>query len=599
MMFMPQRLSMASFAVAAIIGVLAGSSTADNRLQAPRLEGATGAGGYTGVSGIGERRSLPNQYSFRYNGSEGRRFEHSFDMTTNAQFRRHNIDNVGERLRTESLYNNPWYWQNVGSLDTELMTGGSGIPLASYESDGNYYNPYFYDQWRTSDGQQHSGSMTSEIGLASRFAPEVHDTRGDRRDGPALLPGTNAPSIPNTPDGNRVGLLAADRTVLAGDRLGTTLRSDIDSSWSGRSLRMLGTGYSPSGLIRYQGSSIRGLASMPMQSATDTGLTNYDVARLRDDRMSGRMVPSVGAPWETRFKDLSTSSNRIQAEGDGSPPPMPTPLDLTETYQAMADRYASLHPSAMSLEERLDALDRDYRRFRGELIVGEMFDKDAPLVPASPPEGEGLEYPKSDEPEAPGDDEEVEDIKPVDQPPSLLSWNDYGLVLKHGQRIESMSSGDGSRFDDLMEAAAQRLADGDYLRAERRFNRALRFVRGHPLATAGMGHAQLGAGLYLSSALTLQSLLAFQPEMIDVQYASSLLPGQDELDRAISDLTRRIQGNADLDRYGFLLAYLGHQLDRPGLVEDGLNAMQQGGADDRFVQLLREIWTSQTTPVSP
>jgi len=583
----------------AAIGGSVTAITADNRLEAPRLQGATGVSGYSGVTGVGSRRQLPKQFSLRSNVAEGRRFEHSFDLRTNAQFSAHNIDDVSERMRSESLYNNPWYWQNVGSLDTELMTGGSGVPVAAYEADGDYYNPYFYDQWRTSDGQRHSGSMTGEINRGWRFEPSTENSRTDRRDGPAVLPGTNAPLSPPTTQTQHVGELAADRTVLAGDRLGTTLRSDIDSSWSGRSVRVLGNGLvGGSTPVRYQGSGLRGLSTAPMQSATDSGLTSYDVARLKDDQLSGRLVPAVGSPWETRFKDLAVSSTRMTNRADGSPPPMPASPDLTATYQAMADRYASLHPSSMSMEDRLDALDRDYRRFRGGVLSGDvMGDDDARLVPSSPPEGEGLGT-QPGEPET-SEESEVPEPSAIDQPPSALSWSDYGLVLRHGQRIDAFSVGDQSRFDDLMAAASQKLAEREYLRSERRFNRALRFVRGHPLATAGMGHAQLGAGLYLSSALTLQSLLAFQPEMIDVQYAPSLLPDQKDLDRAISVLTQRIQGDADLDRYGLLLAYIGHQLDREKLVADGLAAMERGGADEQFVKMLRDIWGPGVNAANP
>jgi len=171
-----------------------------------------------------------------------------------------------------------------------------------------------------------------------------------------------------------------------------------------------------------------------------------------------------------------------------------------------------------------------------------------------------------------------------------MEWKDYGLLLRHGQRVEALATGDGSRFDDLLMAGSQKLAAEDYFWAERRFNRALRFIPGHPLATAGLGHSQLGAGLYLSSALTLQTLLGFQPEMIDVRYDPALLPSQADLDRAVSTMADRLRGDRDLDRYGFLLAYIGHQIDRQDLVREGLDAMLRGGADKELTALLEEIW---------
>ena len=78
--------------------------------------------------------------------------------------------------------------------------------------------------------------------------------------------------------------------------------------------------------------------------------------------------------------------------------------------------------------------------------------------------------------------------------------------------------------------------------------------------------------------------------MIDVTYDRRLLPPQETLDKAISELISRLRFKADLDRYGFLLAYIGHQLDRPKMIRQGLDAMRQGGADETFVSLLEEVW---------
>ncbi len=564
---------------------LSGAVLAQNRLESPRIGSVQGVRGVSGYSGVGERRDLPSQYQFRNNAVAGRQFEQSFNMTTDQQFRDHNIDNVGERLRTESLYNNPWYWQNIGSLDTELMTGGSGLALNTSQADGNYYNPYFYDQWKTPSGQRHSGAMTSEIG---RVALARRDSGVGA--GPALLPGTNAPLDPDPP---RIGMLAADRTTLSGDRLATTLRSDIDDTWSGRLDREMGIGMrEDKQSIRYFASGLRGLATAPSKAGVlDMGLSSYDLARMREDQLSGRRVTAVGLPWDTNFKDLAIQSNPMDTRVQPGSTQLPTTPGLQGAHEAMADRYASLHPASMSLNDRLAALDADYRRLRGELVTGRKLPE--PLIPGGmapqettgTTEPTGTTKPESLESETPDD----ETLTIVDRLPPM-KWKDYGLVLRHGQKLDAFATKDGSRFDDLLMAGSQKLAAEDYFWAERRFNRALWFVPGHPLATAGLGHAQLGAGLYLSSALTLQTLLAFQPEMIDVMYDDELLPAQEDMDRAISTLAARLRGDRDLDRYGFLLAYIGHQLNRPQLIREGLDAMRRGDADREFRLLLEEVW---------
>jgi hypothetical protein len=115
--------------------------------------------------------------------------------------------------------------------------------------------------------------------------------------------------------------------------------------------------------------------------------------------------------------------------------------------------------------------------------------------------------------------------------------------------------------------------------------------------------------LYLSAALTLKSVLGFQPEMIDVRFDTALLPQEAALNRAISITTGRITKEQDLDRNGLLLAWLGHQLDRPILIQIGLDAMHQSGRDKHFTDLLEQVWsedaasapvaTPDRTPLKP
>jgi len=573
-----------------------------------QVHGVGGVSGDSGVSGVGTRRFLPHKFEYRANTIGGRRFEHSFDLTTNADFRSHNLDDPAASLQTTSLYNNPWYWQHVGSLQTEMMTGGSGNATMAGGTDGDYYNPYFYDQWKTGEGIRHSGAMTSEMGLNSRRDRNQRGEDIGRQNGPAKLPGTNEPLY--QPQHLSFGL-NADRSVLSGNRLGTSLRGGIDDTWDGRIERDMGHGMVRDGIpVRYVGSQIRGLATRSVvPGALDRGMTTFDLASVRDDGHRGIGVPPMGQTWDTRFGDLAVPGNRLPSTrlGDGTGtntlPHVPVAQDLSDIYQAMAERYGSLTPGSISATDRLNGLDRDYRTMRGGLIAG--FDTLPP--PATPedlfspprPAGElvtpGVQAGEDATPTGLGTSTaSTESARPVDVAP-VLKYEDYGLVLQHGQQVNSLAAGDGGRFDDLVTSAAQKLGSGDYLRAERRFNRALRFVPGHPLATAGLGHAELGANLYLSSALTLQTLLAFQPEMIDVQYAEHLLPAPADMDRAISILTGRIRREADLDRYGFLLAYIGHQLGRPSLVTAGLEAMRKANADKSFVDILEQVWSTNSS----
>ena len=141
-----------------------------------------------------------------------------------------------------------------------------------------------------------------------------------------------------------------------------------------------------------------------------------------------------------------------------------------------------------------------------------------------------------------------------------------------------------------MKSGEQRLADGEYFWAERHFDRALRFTPGHPLAIAGMGHAQIGAGLHVPAALTLRRLLTTNPEMIDVRYERAMLPKRIRLDLAVErlrDLIARVERDRQLR--GFVLAYIGHQVQDRTLVEEGLGHM----GDEPLRALLDAVWLAE------
>ena len=114
------------------------------------------------------------------------------------------------------------------------------------------------------------------------------------------------------------------------------------------------------------------------------------------------------------------------------------------------------------------------------------------------------------------------------------------------------------------------LREGDYFRAERRFEQAQGLAADNPLTEAGTAHAQLGAGLYLSASLTLRNLFIAFPELIDAKYDRALLPAADRLERAVSVMRDRATRGDDAPSYGVLMAYIGHQTGNRALVEEGL-----------------------------
>jgi hypothetical protein len=146
-------------------------------------------------------------------------------------------------------------------------------------------------------------------------------------------------------------------------------------------------------------------------------------------------------------------------------------------------------------------------------------------------------------------------------------------------------------LNQVLSEAEQRLHDGDYFSAERRFERALRLAPDHPMATAGIAHSQIGAGLYLSASLTLRTMFADHPEMIDVTYGEKALPPRERLNEVIT-LVKKYLADPQQDQagYGFLLAYLGRQIGDPKLVDEGLNAYSKAEPTSTLPPLLRSIW---------
>jgi tetratricopeptide (TPR) repeat protein len=266
-------------------------------------------------------------------------------------------------------------------------------------------------------------------------------------------------------------------------------------------------------------------------------------------------------------------------------------------------------------------VEEKYKELRKQLTGGlpPPFQPDASIE--QPEKPEAPEKPRDNNRFLPGMDDQGNLVEPSSNPPTdsgatdalfgpkadeknskraELNLDQFAVALKHGQHLEKLSPEDQGRFAELMLTAEQRLREGQYFLAERRFERALRFIPGHPLATVGIAHSQLGSGLYLSAAATLRTLLARQPELIDVTYGPDVLPDRERLLENVATIKQRLEAVRDLDSYAFLLAYLGHQLGDRALVEQGLNRLDSLAPSDSLAKLLRGIWLDgEVAPAAP
>lgn len=172
----------------------------------------------------------------------------------------------------------------------------------------------------------------------------------------------------------------------------------------------------------------------------------------------------------------------------------------------------------------------------------------------------------------------------------LIPIEDAARILRHGKTIDTLGVDDRRRVDELVKQGESALREGDYFRAERRFEQAQALAADNPLTEAGIAHAQLGAGLYLSASLTLRNLFISFPELIDAKYDRALLPAKERLDVAVSIMRERATRGDDSPSYGVLLAYIGHQTGDRALVQEGLAFVKGSERLDESRKLLEGIW---------
>ena len=314
-------------------------------------------------------------------------------------------------------------------------------------------------------------------------------------------------------------------------------------------------------------------------------LRNPDPFRANPNRVDpGLANPGLVAPTQGQPAPLST---------DGTGPQIRT------AYDDMMDRFRTasgvIDPNAVPPAGSTPDWARDLIDLR-RILRG---------LPSSTAEAMGLtpEAAKPDEISSATGRPDNPLLNPAADPDAVPTFDVEVLrrVREAGGMTDTLIASDFPSVDMYsahMQTGEQLLAQRRYFDAEERFISAMSSRRGDINAQIGRTHAQIGAGLYLSAALNIRQLLISNPEISGMRFAPTLLPEQGRLEKIIPDLRDGLTSLTSGSDSGLLLAYLGHQLERPDDIRQGLAALREHGdeAEQRLADLLQGVWLDAEAP---
>lgn len=376
--------------------------------------------------------------------------------------------------------------------------------------------------------------------------------------------------------------------------------------------------------VEYLASPVQGLRIRRADDVLErSGLSTFERARVRRDATDGRIDASN--PISPFISPLFENSRNNEARRDAKiEPTLPgrtttDPKKPASSYdqivQRIVERYGDdpnvridANPNAIErakseLDRLRDAMNgrqsRDSRRSvdpANDPLVDPI--TGLPRKPVAKPTTDGAQDPAVD-PTKPEAIESDEDRRKREDEEVKKTVAAAAEALRHGTTVHDLTPGERARVDELVRNGQEFITTGDFFRGERCFDQALELNPDNPLLYAGLAHCQIGAGLHLSAALTLRTLFANHPEMIDTRYDRTLLPNETRMRIGVETLRKRIALGQDADGYGLALAYIGHQLQEKPLITEGLDAVKGTIENDLLSQLLRQIWLSEPAPQDP
>ncbi len=348
----------------------------------------------------------------------------------------------------------------------------------------------------------------------------------------------------------------------------------------------------------------RAVTATPLRGLKAGSMFDPSVDLQQDTTVENRPEGYLGAGPASERPEEASQSTRLEVEQ-----PVTAYKEVIERLEARAAEHGLDQPSADVPE--VPEWQQRIQELRTQLVQPPAGPTDAeePSIPNIP--GSDVDLPREVDVPNPREEEEPEDRAAIDV---QFDAQTMRLIRESGGDVSHLVDPHADSVDPYvlhLREGERLIASGNFFDAEERFTRALSVRPGDVTAQIGRVHAQLGAGMFLSSALNLRTALVGAPTVLSTRYAGNLLPNDERLraiERALREnvgLIERPGGRLALDPMverdsALLLAYLGYQRGDDETVRVGLNEFrarvaptpEQPGTtvDFRLAKLLERVW---------
>ncbi|MSR44613.1 MAG: hypothetical protein EXS15_04540 [Phycisphaerales bacterium] len=199
----------------------------------------------------------------------------------------------------------------------------------------------------------------------------------------------------------------------------------------------------------------------------------------------------------------------------------------------------------------------------------------------------------------PNSDSNAAQSREGSKPIRALTADEAYLLMAHGETMSQLDGGTQEALDTLLRVGDRMMRARRFLSAEKIFGSGAAIAPSNPLPAAGIANAQVAAGLQLAAAMSLRRLFTMWPEMIDTRYAHDILGSTERLREIAAESLSKSEGSQFATEYGFIAAYVGHQLSDAEITAKGLSIMNGNPSDRALVEALRGIWSYPVRTAQP